>query len=133
MKLKNMGLIIFVLFLLTSCASSQSQEEVTNFTVESMALLIGYEMRDSFEWTEQTEQYYQAILAGNLSLDGAQVAAKYLRETIHPVLADRMIRLAIMSGFDIDSLGNVIGISNVKLPLLQSAAQGFKMGLHLED
>ena len=51
----------------------------------------------------------------------------------HPLIANRLIRLAGMVGFDLNDAGNVINVDKVDIKLLQTAALGFKTGLSLGD
>lgn len=107
------------------------QDQTTDFAVETLALAIGYELSSGFEWNEDVDRYYTAIMEGKLSLDAAQAAEGYLRTVTHPLIANRLVRLAGMIGFDMDDLGGIAGVDSVDIHLLQIAAQGFKLGLTL--
>ena len=104
------------------------QDQTAEFAVESLAMAIGYELRSSFEWTPQADSYYNAIMSGDISLNGAQAAESYLRTVTHPLIANRLIRLAGMVGFNLDTAGSVVGIGSVDLGLLKAAAMGFRQG-----
>ena len=125
-------LIILFSILLIGCAGLQIQDNQTaEYAIETMAILAGYDIASRFEWTSDTQKYYSAIMEGNVSLDGAQAAEAYLRTVTHPVLANRIIRLAEMCGFTLGLNSQVIGIENVNIPLLQTVAVGFKQGLEM--
>lgn len=126
-------LILLALVLLTGCATmTVDRQEFTIFTVETIAIGIGYDMRDSFEMTPEIETYFTAIEQGKINLQGAQMAEQYLSSVTHPILANRLVRMAAMVGFDLNEAGNVVGVDRVDMRYLQAAARGFKMGLTLQ-
>ena len=125
-------IILLVALSMFGCAGMQTNDEVTEFAVESLAMAIGYEMRGDFKWSSTTDAYYAWIMDGKVNLEGAKIAEGYLREVTHPVIANRMVRLAAMAGFDLDDMGGIVGVGNVDTQLLQAAATGFKVGLLLE-
>ena len=126
--------VIYALMILPffGCAAMQTQDEMTDFMVETLAMTIGYEMRKSFEWTPTADQYFNWIMEGKINLDGAKIAEEYLRTVTHVLIANRLVRLASMVGFSLDDLGQVVGVDKVNIKYLQIAAQGFKMGLLLD-
>lgn len=130
-------LIVFtMIFSSFGCAGWDNikKEDVANFAIETLAMWIGYKMQESFTWTEDAQGYYMAIQQGSLDLIAAQKAQKYLFNNTHPMIADRMIRLGTMVGFTLNGMtGEVIGIDEVDIGLLQVAAEGFKMGLYLDE
>ena len=128
--MKNLILILICAVLLGGAVGCK-QNDTAEFLVETMAMGIGYELRDSFEWTSDVDRYYVAIMDGKLTIDAAQAAESYLRTVTHPLIANRMTRLAGMLGFNLDDLGHIVGIGNVDIKMLQAAAFGFKMGLNL--
>jgi hypothetical protein len=70
-------------------------------------------------------------MEGKVTLSAAKEAENYLKKSTHPVIANRMLRLAELSGFDLaDDV--IIGIDNVKIEHLQAALIGFKLGLELQ-
>lgn len=111
---------------------SGCEQNDKDFMVETLAMAIGYEMRNDFDWNKDVDAYYNAIMAGKLSLDAAQLAEGYLRGVTHPLLANRFVALAGRVGFDLNELGSVVGVGNVDIKLLQTAATGFRMGLLLK-
>ena len=126
-------MMVMVLAMVAGCAGmTVEQQELTEFAIESAAMLIGYELRAAFEWSDDAEKYYQWIMAGHISLEGAKVAEKYLSGVTHPVIANRAVRLAAMVGFDLDAAGSIVGVGNVDVPMLQAAARGFRVGLDLD-
>jgi hypothetical protein len=131
--MKKLLPIIIIGILLTGCATmTVDEQEVTEFGIESMAMLIGYEMRESFEMTPDIEFYFDAIEKGQINLQGAQMAEQYLSTITHPVLANRFLKMASMVGFDLNEAGNVVGVEKVDIRYLQAAARGFRMGLTLQ-
>lgn len=124
--------VLLLIMPLIGCAGQIPDDEMTTFAIESTAMILAYEIRDDFDWTDDTEQYYGYIMDGNLTLDGAKIAEEYLKTQTHPIIADRLVRLAVMAGFDLDQTGSIAGVENVDLGLLQAAARGFKSGLELE-
>ena len=114
-------------------ANIHTKSEVTDFAVESLAMAVGYEVAQTkqFIWDETVQAYYDAIIEGEISLNGARRAEDYLRSVTHPLIANRLIKLAGMCGFDLDDYG-VIGVESVDMDLLRVAAVGFKQGLELE-
>lgn len=107
-------------------------EKNDGFMTETLGMALGAEMKDSFEWTPEVEKRYQDIMDEKLSLGVAQAVEAYLSEHTHPLIANRVIRLAGIIGFDLDDAGSIIGIGDVDMRLLQAAASGFKQGLLLE-
>ena len=108
------------------------QSETQDFAIETLSMAIGYELRSGFEWTADVDNYYNAIMEGKISLDAAKLAEGYLRERTHPLIANRLVKLAGMVGFSLDDAGGLIGVDKVDIHLLQVAAQGFKQGLLLD-
>jgi hypothetical protein len=113
-----------------SCDLGQSATQ--DFAVETLAMAIGYELRTGFEWTSSVDSYYNAIMEGKMSLDAAQAAEGYLKKKTHPLIANRLVKLAGMVGFDFDA-GKIIGVEKVNIHLLQVAAQGFRTGILLSN
>lgn len=107
-------------------------QQTTEFAVETLAMTVGYELRNDFEWTQSADSYFNAIMQGKVSLDAAQAAESYLRTITHPLIANRLVGLAGMVGFNLDEYGQVISVDKVNIRLLQTAAQGFRMGLLLD-
>ena len=130
-KLKKL-LSVVLLIVFVGCAGQIANDQMTEFAIETAAILVGQEVQGSFDWTDDTEQYYQYILAGKLTLEGAKIAEAYLARQMNPLVANRLIRLAAMAGFDLDAAGSIAGVANVDMTLLQAAARGFKLGLELE-
>lgn len=133
----SVSIIIALLFatmamsgLVSGCKKS---DDMTQFAVETLAMSVGYELKNDFEWTPQADAYYQAIMDGNVSLDAAKAAETYLRTVTHPLIANRLVRLAGMVGFQLDDLGSVVNVDNVDIGLLKAAAQGFRLGMMLES
>jgi hypothetical protein len=126
--------IILSIITLAICATviSCEQQDRTSFAIETVGMTIGYELKDSFEWTPEVNRYYNAIMAGKLSIDSAKTAEAYLRTVTHPLIANRLVKLAGMAGFDFDGYGHVIGVDKVDMRLLKAAAQGFKSGFELK-
>ena len=124
-------LILLVCMSFIGCAGVQQNEELTEFAIQTMAMTIGFEMQDSFNWTPEVQVYYDQVMAGNLTLSAASTAEAYLKKTTHPLIANRMVRLAEMTGFDVVG-DSVIGIENVDIKLLQTAFTGFRTGLELK-
>jgi hypothetical protein len=108
------------------------QQDHTEYAIETLSMGIGWQLHDSFEWTPEVDRYYNAILEGKLSLDAAQTAEDYLRTVTHPLIANRLVKLAGMAGFDFDDYGHVIGVDKVDMGLLKVAAIGFRTGLTLK-
>ena len=117
---------------LCSCAGMTRQGDTAAFAVETLAMTVGYEMRNTFTWTPAADAYYTMIMSGVVSLDGAKAAEEYLRTVTHPLVANRMVRLAGMVGFDMSAASNIVGVGNVNIALLQTAATGFRSGLLLK-
>jgi hypothetical protein len=123
-----MSLIICAVVInVNACVPKDNAE----FAIETLSMTIGYELRDSFEWTPEVDAYYQAIQEGKLSIDAAKTAEDYLRTVTHPLIANRLVKLAAMAGFDFDAYGHLIGIDKVDMGLLKIAALGFRTGLTL--
>jgi len=116
-------------FIVAGCKDKERQ--VAELAIETIAMAVGYELRDSFVWTPEADSYYQAIMEGKMSLDGAQAAEGYLRTQTHPLIANRLVRLAEMVGFNLDA-GSIVGVDKVDMGLLKVAAQGFRMGMLLD-
>ena len=127
--MKTIIAILSALFFI-GCAGMQSQP-MTEFAIETMAMGIGYELQEDFEWTESVDQYYAYIMEGTITLDGAKAAEAYLASVTHPLIADRMITLAGMAGFTLDA-GQIVGVERVNIRYLQVAASGFRSGLNLK-
>lgn len=125
-------LLIIPLMLIMLISVGCDQEQTAEFTIETIAMAIGYDMADGFDWNEGVDKYYNAIMEGKLSIDAAQAAESYLRTVTHPVISNRMVSLASKIGFDIDDLGGIVGVDNVDIHLLQVAAQGFRLGVTLK-
>jgi hypothetical protein len=130
--MKKLLLIVLALALVGCAGWTVDHEDLADFTVETLAIAIGYELRGSFEMTPEVERYFAAIEAGRIDLQGAQVAEAYLGTVTHPLIANRMVRLAGMVGFDLDQAGSVVGVNRVDMRYLQAAANGFRLGLTLE-
>ena len=132
MKKRNtifvIGAILVAMVAMTGC----KQDQIATDAIETVAMFVGYEIRNDFVWSQNADGYYQAIMEGQVSLDGAQAAEAYLRSKTHPVIANRMVKIAQRVGFDLDAANNIVGVDKVDIPLLKAAAQGFKMGLLLE-
>lgn len=132
-KLYYLLMVALVLPLCIGCSGVlNSGSPTTQFVVESIAIEIGYEMRNDFTWTEMVDKYYTAIMEGKVTINGAQAAEAYLKTVFHPVVANRLVKLAKLVGFDLSDIGSIAGIDNVDITLLQCAASGFKIGLNLE-
>jgi len=131
--MKKVFVAICVALLFMGCAGMESNSELTEFTIESTAMVIGYELQGDFEWTSSVQAYYDAIMADNITIAGAQAAEAYLGSVIHPMIANRLVRLAGMVGFDLNDAGSIIGVGNVDKTYLKAAARGFKMGLELVE
>jgi len=129
--IKISTVMIMCMALVVGCAGMESNPELTEFTIESTGMVIGYELQGDFEWTDSVQVYYDAIMAGQISLDGAKAAEAYLSKVTHPMIANRLVRLAGMVGFDLDAAGSIIGVGNVDTTYLKAAARGFKVGLDL--
>ena len=128
---KMIVLIALFVFLLAGCAGLQQNKEVSEFAIETMAMTLGYELRDSFVWSDEVQEYYDAVMAGNITLSAVNTAEVYLKENTHPIIVNRMIRLGEMSGFDFVD-GSIIGIENVNIEYLQTALTGFRIGIELQ-
>ena len=115
----------------SGCAGTQKNQEIAVFAVETIGMSIGYEMRDTFVWSDEVQKYYDAIMNGELNLLAAQAAEAYLKKRTNPILANRIIRLAEMSGFDLEN-GQIVGVGTVDIAQLQAAFTGFKLGLELQ-
>lgn len=126
------AICLLALSMLVGCAGLEEKPEVTEFAIESIGMAIGYELQGDFEWTDDVQWYYDAIMDGKITVDGAKAAEDYLKTVTHPMIANRLVRLAGMVGFDLDAAGSVIGVENVDITYLKAAAVGFKMGLDLE-
>lgn len=119
--------------MLAGCAGmTAEQNEFAELTLETMAMGIGYDMRKSFKMTPEVQLYFDYIEAGKIGIDGARMAEGYLRKITHPLIANRIVRLSEMVGFDLDAAGNLVGVDRVDMRYLQLAAAGFKMGLSLD-
>jgi len=129
--MRKLFIAICVALLFAGCAGMENQNELTEFTIESTAMVIGYELQESFEWSNSVQIYYDAIMADNITLDGAKAAEAYLSKVTHPMIANRLIRLAGMVGFELNVDGSIIGVDKVDKTYLKAAARGFKMGLDL--
>jgi len=129
--MRKLFIAICVALLFAGCAGMENQNELTEFTIESTAMVIGYELQESFEWSNSVQTYYDAIMADNITLDGAKAAEAYLSKVTHPMIANRLIRLAGMVGFELNVDGSIIGVDKVDKTYLKAAARGFKMGLDL--
>ncbi len=125
-------LIALTGFLFAGCAGMQQKKEVSEFVIETMAMTLGYEMQDSFVWTDDVQQYYDAVMDGEINLLAVQTAESYLKESTHPIIANRMIRLSEMIGFDLAGNDSITGIDNVEIKYLQAALAGFRLGLELQ-
>lgn len=132
---KNLCILMALLpFVTIGCAGIQVNDDaITEFAIESLAMGIGYEMKGAFEWSDGAEDYYLAIMDGEYSLEAAQLAEAYLRQYTHPLIANRMVRLAGMIGFGLNDMDEIVNIDAVDLRLLQAAARGFKSGLELSQ
>jgi hypothetical protein len=128
---KMIFLITLFGFLFLGCAGLRQNKEVAEFSIETLAMTLGYEVRDSFVWSDEVQKYYDAVMVGNITLSAVTTAEVYLKENTHPIIVNRMIRLGEMSGFDsVD--GSIIGIDNVNIEYLQTAFTGFKIGIELQ-
>lgn len=121
------GLLCGAAVITTGC----QQSDTTEYIIETTAMAIGYDLRNSFDWTPTTDRYYNNIMMGNISLDGAKAAEAYLRTVTHPLIANRFVALAGKVGFTLDPLGHIIGVDGVNIPYAQAAASGFRQGLLL--
>ena len=79
-------------------------------------------------WTEDADAYYQGIMEGNVSVAGAQAAEAYLRTQTHPIIANRMVAIAKKVGFDLNDMGNVVGVEGVDIGLLKAGSPGLQDG-----
>lgn len=123
--------LVMAMTILSGCAGMDTKDEMTQFAIETLGMRIGYDMRNSFEWTEDVQAYYDAVMVGQIDLFAAQAAQEYLKGRTHPLIADRMLRLAELTGFQTGMAG-IIGIGTVDIELLKAAVNGFRMGLFLE-
>jgi hypothetical protein len=115
----------------TGCATI-GQSEQMEFTAGTVAMYAGYELRDQFEWTDEVECYYRAIMDGELTLDAAKLVEAYLYERYPDIVANRLIKLASMVGFDLNELNQITSIENVDMGLLKVAASEFRAGLNMD-
>lgn len=132
--MRNITIVLAILLFagMAGCSGVlNSDDATTQFMIETIAIEIGYEMRNDFTWTETVDNYYTAIMEGKVTIDGAQAAEAYLKTVFHPVVANRLVKLAKLVGFDLSDVGSIAGIDNVDIALLQCAASGFKIGLNL--
>jgi len=127
------GLLMWgAMSIMSGCATTgKTDPQVQSFTIESAAMVVGYEAQDQLQWTDEIEAYYQAIQSGTVTLDGAQAAESYLRTMTHPVIANRLVELARIMGFGLDASGMIESVATVNIPMLQAAARGFKQGVML--
>lgn len=132
-KMKSFTGVIAFLFVLISCAGMQvNQNETNEFIIESLAMVVGNELKNDFEWDAKVDKYYTAIMNGEMSIDGAKAVEVYFSKKYPPILVNRFIKIASLAGFDLNAAGSIIGVENVDIGLLQAAASGFKMGLELK-
>lgn len=134
MNRKNikLGILVMLLCGLIGCSKNVKNGDLVLYTIETVGVEVGYELRDSFVWTDQVQIYYDAVMAGNLTPDMVQLAEAFLKEQTHPVIANRIIRLAILCGFTVEPDGVLTGVENVDLQHLQAAIRGFKQGLEIQ-
>ena len=126
MKYLSVALLIFMVAL-TGC----QQDDATELFIETLAMTAGYEMRNHFDWNEGVDNYYLGIMDGKITLDAAKAAEAYLKTRTHPLIANRIVRIAGMVGFTLNDVGEIIGVDKVDIGFLQTAARGFKDGLSL--
>ena len=108
------------------------QDQVTSLIIETAAMQLGYEVRNSFAWDENTMRYYDDFIEGRITVEAAQLAEGYLRSMRHPVIARQFTKIAGLVGCTIDPVGNIIGVSGIDPSLLKVAAQGFRQGTLLQ-
>lgn len=131
--MKKLILFLCVAVTLCGCSRMLNDQQSAEFTVETAAMALGYELAGDFVWTELADEYYMAIMLGQYTIDGARIAEEYLRTVTHPIIANRLVKIASMIGFGLDENGNIIDISDVDIKLLQAAAYGFKTGLGFKN
>jgi hypothetical protein len=132
-KCAIIALAVFMFFQFV-IACKYDENKMTKFTVQTIAMAAGYEAKQrGFEVSDEVQGYYEAIMMGKMDLIAAQKAEVYLRGHTHPVIANRLVEMAKMTGFSFDSYGSVIGVEGVDMPLLQAAADGFRIGLSLSE
>ena len=124
-------IIILICAVFLGGAIGCKENDTAEFIVETIAMGVGYDLRNSFEWTPGVDKYYVAIMDGKITLDAAQAAESYLMTVTHPLIANRMVAIAGRVGFELDDLGQIVSVDKVNIAMLQAAAFGFKMGLNL--
>ena len=72
-----------------SCAGYITKDEEIAFTVETVAMTIGYEYQ-GFTWTDNAERLYQAIMTDNFDLVVANEIQNAFKDDMHPVLINRI-------------------------------------------
>ena len=128
--MRKIAISIIILMCLVACAGTSKQDDQVNFAVETMAMAIGYELTD-FQWSDDAQKTYDIVMAGQVTVDVAQVVQKHFADNFHPVILNRMFVLAEMiGGFEFKD-GVVIGIDSVDMELLKVAVNGLKTGVML--
>lgn len=138
MKTLKMLMLAIVAISFVGCAGmptiqwkSATQEQVAKLAVSIGAKAIGLKLASvGFVWTPEIETFYQMITSEDqLSLDAANLAEKYIRANVDPLIAPDVLELAKMIGVEFDPEGHVTGTSNVKIELLKTAATGFRLAI----
>jgi hypothetical protein len=110
---------------------SDTQRQVVKLAVSIGAKAVGLKLAASgFVWTSEIQTFYNLITTEDqLTLDAAQLAEKYIRDNVDPLIAPDVLELAKMIGVEFNSAGSVIGTSNVNVELLKVAAEGFRLAI----
>jgi hypothetical protein len=133
--MKRILILIAVLSLIAGCGGIQfkttTQADVAKLAVSIGAKAIGLKLASAgFMWTDEIEMFYQAITAEDkLTLDAAQLAEKYIRQHVDPLIAPDVLELAKMIGVEFNYAGQVVGTRNVRVDMLKIAATGFRMAV----
>lgn len=137
--MKKLSIVIIIaVFALTACAGmptiqwkTANQQQIAKLAVSIGAKAIGLKLKSQgFIWTPEIEGFYKMITSEDeFSLNAAQLAERYIKENVNPLIAPDILELAQMIGVEFNSNGEVSGVNNVKYDLLKTAAIGFRMAV----
>jgi len=137
MKKTVLALLAIIGVALTGCVTTTGtvgeidQTSTAEFIIESAAMALAWDMRNDFEWTADVEKYCQAIMAGQVTSDGANAIVNYFSAKYPPLIVNRVVKLASMLGLGVDGTV-IVSIDGVDIGLLQAAASGFRKGIELK-
>jgi hypothetical protein len=126
--------ILSAAVLMSGCAgfklNTPEMQQITNLTISIGAKALGLKLAPYVDWTPEIELLYNSVINdGTISIDAAQIAEKYVKENIDPLMQDDVLELAKLVGFEFSPAGELIGTDKVNKDFIIIAAKGIRMAL----